>query len=48
MHAIFNSHERDIGDWQALLREADARYEFIGMNQPYGSILGIIETRWAA
>ena len=46
MLGIFNSRERDIDEWQSLFREADSRFEFLGVKEPKGSALAIIEARW--
>lgn len=46
MAAVFNSHERSIGQWRNLLAEADCHFELRNVIQPPGSILAIIEVGW--
>lgn len=46
MAAVFNSHERNLGQWRSLLAEADSRFELRKVIQPPGSILAIIEVGW--
>ena len=47
MLGVFNSRERDLDEWQHLFQEADHRFEFIGVEEPRGSALAIIEARWS-
>ncbi|THC92138.1 hypothetical protein EYZ11_008383 [Aspergillus tanneri] len=46
MLQLLNARERDEQQWKALLREADARYQWIGVQRPEGSALAIIEVGW--
>jgi len=46
MLQIQNSREREVQDWRALLEEADSRFRIVGLNQPRGSKLAIIEAIW--
>lgn len=46
MSAYFNTWERDVDEWVELFRRADRRFQFIGVTQPQGSALALIEGRW--
>lgn len=46
MLQIQNSRERERQDWEALFREADPRFKFLGVEQPQGSKLAFIEASW--
>ncbi|CAD6565805.1 MAG: hypothetical protein ASARMPREDX12_006780 [Alectoria sarmentosa] len=46
MLGAFNSRERDLEEWKHLFQEADSRFDFIGVEEPRGSALAIIEARW--
>jgi hypothetical protein len=46
MLQVQNSRERERGDWETLFREADPRFKFLGVEQPRGSKLALIEARW--
>ena len=46
MTTYFNSYERDASEWQQLFAKADARFQFMGIKQPQGSALSLIEFRW--
>ena len=41
-----NAKEREVGDWIALLAQADPRFKFKNVIMPPGSKLGIIEAQW--
>jgi hypothetical protein len=43
MLTLFNSQERDRDDWVSLFKQADERFEFVGITQPHGANLSIIE-----
>lgn len=43
MMTIFNSKEREIGDWQAIFQRADPRLEIRRVVKPPGSVNSIIE-----
>ena len=43
MIQAFNSRERDLGDWEALLHQADERLQFVGAVQPFGSDMSILD-----
>ncbi|ORY02356.1 S-adenosyl-L-methionine-dependent methyltransferase [Clohesyomyces aquaticus] len=47
MNAYFNSWERDAEEWQDLFAQADPRFKFIGITQPRGSALALIEVSWS-
>ncbi|MCJ1243551.1 hypothetical protein MMC30_000748 [Trapelia coarctata] len=46
MLGILNARERDADEWGLLFHEADSRFEYLGVNQPEGSSLAIMEARW--
>ncbi|KAL9106900.1 MAG: hypothetical protein Q9227_008148 [Pyrenula ochraceoflavens] len=46
MLSLFNAREREEGDWAALFREADARFQDVKVWTPAGSTLSIIEATW--
>ena len=46
MLGIANARERGLDEWKSLFQEADARFAFIGVTEPKGSALAIIEARW--
>ncbi len=46
MWEFHNAKERDVDDWVQLFECADSRFEFLGVKQPAGSRLGIIEVVW--
>lgn len=46
MMALQNAKEREAEDWAGLFRNADPRFNFLGITQPPFSKLGIIEARW--
>ncbi|KAI0476619.1 O-methyltransferase-domain-containing protein [Xylariaceae sp. FL0804] len=46
MAAFFNSQERTLAHWEALLRGVDPRLALEDVTQPKGSALAIIELRW--
>ncbi|MCJ1464907.1 hypothetical protein MMC07_003522 [Pseudocyphellaria aurata] len=46
MMALLNAKEREAEDWVSLFRNADPRFDFLGITQPPSSKLGIIEARW--
>ena len=46
MLTILNSRERERQDWQGLFERADPRFRFLGVTQPLGSKLAIIEASW--
>lgn len=48
MIAAFNSQEREVGEWKALLAEADKRFILKGVIEPKGSTLAILEVVWDA
>ncbi len=46
MLVTVNAREREIGDWEALLKEADPRYRFLKAWLPAKSRLWLIEAEW--
>jgi len=46
MKTYFNAWERDAEEWQGLFAKADPGFEFVGINQPQGSALALVEVRW--
>ncbi|KAL9056773.1 MAG: hypothetical protein Q9162_002744 [Coniocarpon cinnabarinum] len=43
MMQAFNSKERDIEDWERLLGMVDSRLRIVGVKQPFGSAMGVLE-----
>ena len=43
MLQTFDSKERDLDDWKALLADADARLYLVNVVQPFGSALSVLE-----
>lgn len=43
MRQVFNSHERELEDWHSLLERADKRLRIKDIQQPFGSVMSIIE-----
>ena len=43
MMQAFNSKERDLDDWKALLTAADARLQLVNVVQPYRSDMSVLE-----
>jgi hypothetical protein len=41
-----NSREREVGDYEALFKEADPRYKFLRAYLPPKARLWIIEAEW--
>jgi hypothetical protein len=48
MAAVFNSHERTVAQWEALLAEADPRFQLRDVVSPPGSVLSLFDVRWNA
>jgi len=46
MKECFNAKERNIGDWEKLLREADGRLGIVEVKGVEGSQLQIIDVEW--
>ena len=46
MLQLHNAKERDVDDWDQLLRKADVRFHIIKIRQPSGSRLSAIEVGW--
>ena len=46
MLEFHNGKERDKDDWEYLLRRADKRFHIVGITQPLGSRLSVIEICW--
>lgn len=47
MLMLLNARERDEEAWRALLRSADARFTWVGVQRPAGSALAVVEAFWA-
>ena len=47
MLALFNARERSLQDWKELLKATDEGLELVGVIQPKGSALGLLEVQWA-
>ncbi|KAK0716586.1 S-adenosyl-L-methionine-dependent methyltransferase [Apiosordaria backusii] len=47
MAVSFNSRERTVAEWKALLTEADPRFAVKTVTEPKGSALGILVVEWA-
>lgn len=45
MMQSFNSKERESEEWQALITAAHSRMRLIGVNQPFGSAMSILEIK---
>ncbi|KAK4234079.1 6-hydroxytryprostatin B O-methyltransferase [Achaetomium macrosporum] len=43
MLQVFNSHERDLGQWMELLAEADGRLRLRRVVEPFGSAMALLE-----
>lgn len=43
---LFNSHERQLDEWQALFRNADSRFKFVEVHTPPLSTQAVIEVTW--
>lgn len=43
MIQAFNSKERDLDGWKDLLVATDPKLQLVGVNQPYGSAMSILE-----
>jgi 6-hydroxytryprostatin B O-methyltransferase len=43
MMQLFNSLERDLDDWKALLAAVDPRLKINAVNTPYGSFMSVID-----
>ncbi|KAK4184776.1 O-methyltransferase-domain-containing protein [Podospora australis] len=43
MIQAFNSSERDLDDWKRLLSGTDTRLHLVGVNQPFGSAMSVLE-----
>jgi hypothetical protein len=46
MQELCNAKERDAGEWKSLFGQVDPRFKLVGIKQPAGSRLAIIETVW--
>lgn len=47
MMSLFNSREREKGDWERLFAEADERFGNVTVWTPEGSQLGLVEATWS-
>jgi len=47
MIAILNGRERDVDDWKSLFNRVDSRFQYVGVTQPEGSNLALIEACWS-
>ena len=46
MMMLGNAMERELDDWEKLFAEADRRYHWLGVTEPKGSHLALIEAVW--
>ncbi|KAJ5280911.1 Sterigmatocystin 8-O-methyltransferase [Penicillium angulare] len=46
MLVLLNARERDEAMWRTLLRDADPRFKWVGVEKPAGSTLAVIEAVW--
>jgi|TARA_R110002003_G_scaffold124_19_gene11345 hypothetical protein len=46
MLEIANARERSIDEWKAVFEMADERFQFMGVTQPEGSKLSMLELVW--
>ena len=44
----FNSRERDLQDWNELLRAADERLTLVNVVHPLGSVMSVMEVAFDA
>jgi 6-hydroxytryprostatin B O-methyltransferase len=44
----FNSKERELDEWKDLITTADPRLQLIGVTQPFGSAMSILEIQLSA
>lgn len=42
MWALHNAKERNLGDWQRLIKNADSRFQISSINDPEASRLSVI------
>jgi hypothetical protein len=45
MMALFNAREHTLGEWKALLTQADARFVLEEVVEPRGSALALMDVR---
>ena len=43
MMSQFNALEREVGDWERVLKRADPRLEIKSISKPPGSVMSVIE-----
>jgi ABC-type uncharacterized transport system YnjBCD substrate-binding protein len=46
MLEFHNGKERDAEDWAQLFKDADPRFQYLGVKKPPMSRLGLIEATW--
>jgi hypothetical protein len=46
MLQLLNAQERDFKGWETLFHLADPRFKFLGVKQPKGSRMSIMEAVW--
>jgi 6-hydroxytryprostatin B O-methyltransferase len=46
MLALFNAKERSLKDWEDLLNMTDQGLKLVGVTEPKGSALGLLEVQW--
>ena len=46
MMSLFNSREREEGDWTHLIQDADPRFRIVGARKPQEGTMGVIEVVW--
>lgn len=46
MLQLYNSREREQAEWVRLFEQADSRFRFVGMRQPAGSAMAVLEAVW--
>ena len=46
MATFCNAYERDADEWKALFAKADSRFNLVGITQPPGSALSLLEVEW--
>lgn len=44
MLTCFNSRDREAAEYEALFKEADPRYKFLGLREPDNNVAGIPKT----
>lgn len=46
MLAAFNAYERELEDWERIVKEADQRFGPVKYTQVPGALLAVLEVEW--